>query len=517
MKSSTVMLDLEKADGESIELGYLESRLGESLPKYSLTNHDIQYPLRETSMQYQLLETTLTEAQPAEPIPIQINSSDQKSIAYLHGLRGLCAAVVYNFHHIAFWYGYPNDLVYQLGNKNKFHILQLPFIRWMWTGVNLSIFFFLSGYVLSISNLRKLRNNDNRYDCYQSLVSAVIRRPFRLFIPTLGISLIVALSLHLPSGFHPVLPKPQESLFAELKEFLLESLTLMNPFVKHGNSVNWYMYDIPAWTMPVELIGSMVVYFFIALSSLAPRQYEIVLFSITGLVFFFTNQWHVASFCGGVVLAINDLDGFDHRVLHHVSQRTRTIFYNTVLVIGLWLLSQPHPPLDPDAVIGSLGWKLLFDLIPSNYANTEPVRFYDTIGSFMCLYALLRLRWMQRIFSSRLFLFLGYHCVSIYITHAPYGFLFGDRIQRLFGVIKSPEITTVFDNLLPLPDYGPVGLSSNYLLAQSIMLPGNLAVAWLATKYLDRPSISIGRWIVHRLGQYFKILRNKDWEANWHG
>jgi peptidoglycan/LPS O-acetylase OafA/YrhL len=511
MKSSPSALDLEKANGEGIEMGYLDSGLGSSFSECTPSNLSEGYPMIESSMVYPLLpvENSFTETMTVPTAP-----NDQQSIAYLHGLRGLCAAVVYNFHHMAFWYGYPNDLVYQLGYKGQYHLLQLPLIRWMWTGLNLSIFFFLSGYVLSRSNLRRLRNNSKRHDFYQNLVSAVIRRPFRLYIPTLGISLLVALSLHLPSGFRPLLPTPKENLIAELKEFILESLTMMNPFVKHGNTVNWYMYNIPAWTMPVELAGSMVIYSLMALFSFAPRQYEIVLFSLTGLILFFANQWHMASFCGGVVLAINDLDGIDHKILKQLSQRSKTIFYNVVVFGGFWLISQPHPPLDPETAIGSLGWGFLFDLIPSNYADTEPVRFYDTIGSFMLLYGLLRLRWMQRIFSSRLFLFLGFHCVSIYVTHAPFGFLFGDRVQRFFGVIRNPEVTTIFDNVLPLPDYGPLGLSSGYLIAQFIMLPGNLAVAWLGTKYLDQPSISIGRWVVRRLGHHVKFFRNKDWELS---
>ena len=117
----------------------------------------------------------------------------------------------------------------------------------------------------------------------------------------------------------------------------------------------------------------------------------------------------------------------------------------------------------------------------------------------MFVYGVLRIQWLQRLLTTRVPLYLGRIAFSLYLIHIPLEWTLGDRIYRGFGIVRQ-EFTTPFDNWLPLPDYGPLGLSTGFLIAQCVILPINLFLAKLVTKYLDRRSVSSGRWLVSKLG-----------------
>lgn len=99
----------------------------------------------------------------------------------------------------------------------------------------------LSGYVLSISPLQKLHNGHIR-KFYTGLASAVVRRPFRLYIPVIGVSLVFAVSMHLPFGLAPIVgwPEPESDILAELGRWAPETLRVLNPFQLLGITKAWY-------------------------------------------------------------------------------------------------------------------------------------------------------------------------------------------------------------------------------------------------------------------------------------
>jgi peptidoglycan/LPS O-acetylase OafA/YrhL len=138
--------------------------------------------------------------------------------------------------------------VWGFGHEGKGYIVQLPFIRVLFSGGNaaVAIFFVLSGYVLSISPLQKLHNGHLK-KFYTGLASAVIRRPFRLYIPVIGVSLAFVVCMHLPFGLAPIVgwPEPQSDIFAELNVWLPETLRVLNPFQLLGITKPWYIYDPP--------------------------------------------------------------------------------------------------------------------------------------------------------------------------------------------------------------------------------------------------------------------------------
>ena len=68
------------------------------------------------------------------------------------------------------------------------------------------------------------------------------------------------------------------------------------------------------------------------------------------------------------------------------------------------------------------------------------------------------------------------------------------------------------DNKLYIPDIGPVGMSSRFLVALVIVLSVCLGIADLGTRVLDTPSVRAGKIITHRLGLDQRISGRKEVE-----
>jgi peptidoglycan/LPS O-acetylase OafA/YrhL len=104
----------------------------------------------------------------------------------LNGLRGILALVVLISH-----YSHPyqphKDLGYGFDDRNlkATSIMQLPILRVNHSGeAMVPVFLVISGYVLSYKPLKLV--SENLYgDMLSSTASAIFRRPFRLFIPSL--------------------------------------------------------------------------------------------------------------------------------------------------------------------------------------------------------------------------------------------------------------------------------------------------------------------------------------------
>ena len=441
--------------------------------------------------------------EPRLPVHSVAEATPTKRQHYLDGLRGLAALLVYFYHHIGWHYGPEDDIFKGFGVRGPAYIAQLPFLRVFFTGGHaaVAVFFVLSGYVLSIGPLKLIKEGQITR-CYTSLNSSAIRRPFRLFVPTAGVSLIFALALHLPFGLAPTLafPQPLPNVFAELARWITEFIWLLNPLLSHRTQGRWFLYDPPAYTMAMELTGSLFIFVLLACSASIPTRWRMVSLIAIWLLCLFTYRWVLTGFVGGMVLALNELEGFDEILLvKRVSGQTKNVIYHVFFVTGWYLLCAPGAHDHPEYLLEAPGWGLLGQLIPSNYMADEYFRFWDNFGAFFLLYSLLRISWLQTLFTRRPLRYLGRVSLSLYLIHAPLMYTVGDRIYRLFGRVFQTEITTWFDNKVPIQDFGIHGLSSRWLICQALILPITLALAEVGTILLDLPSIRVGRWVVEML------------------
>lgn len=100
------------------------------------------------------------------------------------------------------------------------------------------------------------------------LLSASVRRPFRLFLTVGAVSLVFALCMQGPFQVVRPLqwPEAEANLGRELWRWAREMGWTVNIFAKHGQFEHWFPYDPPAWTTAAELKGSLVVYGLLAVT-----------------------------------------------------------------------------------------------------------------------------------------------------------------------------------------------------------------------------------------------------------
>jgi peptidoglycan/LPS O-acetylase OafA/YrhL len=424
--------------------------------------------------------------------------------AFLDGLRGLAAFMVYMSHYIVWMYGHSNGIHDGFGYNGIYTFAALPFVRILFTGgaAAVSIFFVLSGYVLTRGPLAMLRAADMR-PLRVRLFFAAVRRPFRLFIPVAFVSLVFALALQLPFGMAPLVgwPKPKDNLLAELWSWFVEFWRATNPLITHSISQHWNPYDPAVWTIAIEFAGSLLVFAIVAVLTVVPPRFRSLFLVLLGAAFLFLYEWAMACFVGGVILAMSDVEGVGYVPrLSRLPIAWRPVVYNAIFFAGWYLLSQPTLPNNIEAAIDSPGWGWLTVMIPSSYYNGEYWRFWNQVGSTMVVYGSLRLRWLQKFLLLSPVRWLGYVSFSLYLVHIPMFWIIGDRIYRLLGTLPAGSgDESWFDNRLAFEDFGPTGFSAKFILAQMILLPLNLVVSKWCTVLVDEPSVKVGQWIETKL------------------
>ncbi|ETN40957.1 uncharacterized protein HMPREF1541_05237 [Cyphellophora europaea CBS 101466] len=175
--------------------------------------------------------------------------------SYLDGLRGCAAFIVFLHHSTQSFYrvvrpGYGSSAM-------ATHPLSLPILRVLFAGGPMvSIFFVISGYVLSTKPL-KLARLGRTAEVYECVASSTFRRGPRLYIPCLTATLLIALAAQ--AGLTDVqaprvyLPSP-DGLYAQLYRWASASSWFISPFA----SEHWF--EPNTWTIPIEFKGSLLVF-----------------------------------------------------------------------------------------------------------------------------------------------------------------------------------------------------------------------------------------------------------------
>ncbi|KAK2733644.1 hypothetical protein FQN55_003282 [Onygenales sp. PD_40] len=350
--------------------------------------------------------------------------------AYLDGIRGLAAVGVVVLHMVLGFF--PNSSYAYNGTEGRDSIFQMPFVRLLYTGQP-TIFFLISGYVLSLGTIKKCRSQS--WGSLQlDLSSKIFRRVFRLYIPGIVATFIpmFMISFGLFPGvaqFSEDMPHRTFDMVAQeptfFRQFWLWCKTippLFWPFDWENFSQNSpYAYQL--WTIPVEFRCSMVLFLVHAALARCSGKIRLTFNGILSLYFLTFEKWDVFLFLAGAFLAELDIikeeaaEGHLPKV-ENKDSKFKTITQSTprpwIMVTGmitsLWLLSVPAADIWNAWTFAVLEW-----YAPRTY--TGFFRFWDAVGTVLLLWSITGLPSVQRFFTRPIFLYLGNISFSLYLTH----------------------------------------------------------------------------------------------------
>lgn len=246
--------------------------------------------------------------------------------AYLDGLRGIAALIVYFYHFAIQW---RLDLVHGYGtpavSPNNQIIQAVPFRLLISGRASVSTFFVISGYVLSTRALRQIYSRQDPGRVLATLSGSFLRRPFRLYLPIITVTAFLAFLVQLPGagiwwykpdpvtrgGVPPIAPTPA----AQFSHWLSSISMLAYPFRTYylrgdrrpvGHIVE---YDGPLWTIPTEFKGSVIVFsLLLAFSRARNRILPLAFVFLGGVAWQFSRgDADTALFCAGMFLAELDI------------------------------------------------------------------------------------------------------------------------------------------------------------------------------------------------------------------
>ncbi|QIX01723.1 hypothetical protein AMS68_007240 [Peltaster fructicola] len=418
------------------------------------------------------------------------------SLAFLDGLRGIAALIVYFHHHNTDFYGMDCDIMHPYGYEGRYHIAQWKFIQLFVAGgtAAVMVFFVLSGYVLSRGTFQMLQNGKSTSSIHQYLLNASLRRPIRLWLPPILVSLVVALAFHTPLRPVGAFIDYRRNVFLEVWTWFINLLETVNPFTGHGPFLQAFMYDPPVWTMAYELNGSVVVYALLAICGpYLSIRHRMIALAVSLVISFEYGHFSLVPFMLGMMLAQMDVESLDKPYIDRMSERTRSLFLNGMFVVGWYLLSDLGP-IDKK----TNPW---FGISPSwipFYFYHNPNFATNIVGAFCMVYAALRLSWLQDLFNRAQWL--GRVSFALYLIHIPMIWFLAFRVRRFLGYpIPDNEKPRFYDNLLPIPDVGPMGFTTGLIAMQLICLPLNLALSEVVTRWIDETSVTVSKRFAARV------------------
>jgi peptidoglycan/LPS O-acetylase OafA/YrhL len=422
-----------------------------------------------------------------------------RETAWLDGLRGMAAFLVMSYHFNLNWY-FPALVEEPWGANLKEHgwdLWRMPFLRlWMCSGhTQVSIFFVLSGFVLSWSPLNSIRNKN--YDkLYKGLGSSAFRRWIRLYLPTVPIAFWECLELYF--GYREIGSKTRESnFFLQLWDFIKSCEQYANPLDFNRNQwSSLHPYDWTMWTIPYEFAGSLLV-FFILLAVGRIHNYTRRTIAISIIVAYCAAraEWSFWLFSNGVLIAdyVREHGGF--QALSDKQTTKSLIGWSALLVVALWIGGVPAPFT---SLYTRPGYDWLDSITPKNWMEVEGGgRLWWNIAGILIIFSSCHLSGIRRLFEHGAVRYLGRISYMMYLTHRivlePALRPFRDWIMPVFG--RDGFIDMPQDNGSPYHWLITILL---YCTLWLVIGPTAILVAHWCERLFDAPSVRFAKYVDER-------------------
>ncbi|KOS19074.1 hypothetical protein ESCO_000354 [Escovopsis weberi] len=423
--------------------------------------------------------------------------------AYLDGLRGFAALLVYWHHHQLWAHGSAglNPLFENgFGYEGKHAWVALPFVRNFFTGGHFAVatFFVISGYVLSLKPMGLIHARDlGRLG--DTIASATFRRWPRLFVPIIVVALSYALTWHM-TGIWVNGAKPAGNWRDEVCAFYLEFKNFS--FVYKEGGVPWLSYNFHLWSIPLEFRGSMVVYAVqLALSRSSQGARLLCQAGLVAYFVFIADGWFCAMFVQGMLLC--DLDLLAHKggklpAFVARLEPVKDVVFAHLLVVAMYLGGIPSQNTEVSQLARNRGWYYLSLLKPQ--AVFDYKWFYLWIAATCLVISVPRIPQLKGFFETRFCQFLGRVSFALYMVHGPVIWTVGDRLYAAAGWFTDEHTQHIprWADALRLPRKGPLGLEVSFLVPQLVLLPLTLLLAEVVTRAVDTPSVHFADWLYRR-------------------
>ena len=414
--------------------------------------------------------------------------------SYLNGLRGLTAIKVFTFHY-TFVYSDFGFQPWGVDDRHK-HVLELPIIRYFYSGFTSHVFFGIAGYLTSLRLFQLLEKNDanTRSKILQNISGSLFRRAFRLYLPVFLITLITTTYIHLgfyehnrpfildrklfPGEWYEPKPNMAETWSAQLAHWCHEMFDLTN--IVTEQTVYPY-HDQHLWSILSEMRASLHLYAVLVAVAQCKKHIRIVFMLFIAFMYFLWNHWEIWVYILGAVVAQADLllterdqeeretlvmerqvnGSIDHekplpqpqlsKPLHefphiHISKynsQIRSAIRWLAFLIAFYFLSYP---IDGSRDYAP-GYIWLNRMIPEWMVRKD--KFYPNIGTALLILLLARSnpdisKW-RRALTSHYPQYLGKISFALYLVHGPLMHSFGYLIPHKISWMAGTELMKMGD------------------------------------------------------------------------
>ncbi|KAE8147171.1 acyltransferase 3 [Aspergillus avenaceus] len=371
---------------------------------------------------------------------------------WLDGLRGVAAAIVAVDHFFMGEVWHPFLSFWGDPPESNRRLVQLPPVRILFAAhAMVTLFMVISGYALSI-NVLKARHTPQYFP---RIASAVLRRPFRIYLPVLFIAIISQLLFF----FNLYNWTFDEGLLKGLKPWTDPWAHLKWLFIYMTDSINIIAFEYNGgfngqlWTMPVEYRGSNVI--FLLLIGLSAWRPKLRLWSLPllGLYFLWYGIWDIFGFIWGLWLAekavgaaSRETEGDENEKLPLFSFTCATGKYGTwwprsvtvsrIITALSFILGYHFLCLGDDGHL-TPGYQFLEPLQPAKWRDDWQVIHWcwKSVGAALLVYAISESKMLQRPFNTRVAQYLGKISFSLYIVHQAIYHLCRDPLRNFIWLM----------------------------------------------------------------------------------
>jgi len=441
--------------------------------------------------------------------------------SWLDGLRGIAALEVYLFHALGCW---ATLVPAWHSSPDQTYIFQLPLLRTLFVSgpCAVSLFFSISGYVLTQKSLRWIRDGETT-KMYGSVRSSMMRRGVRLYLPPVALTFVEMCA----SRFGVPMPlnfdfRPESTFAGQVWDWISQTNKWVNPFMHLRYGLWRNGYEAVIWTIPLEFYGSFVCYILLLiLSRVRKNRLRMGLLGVFAGVCLIGGAWHLFCFTVGMVIADFHLSQEDEKEKmgkslpsnsektpgNEKEKRWHTLLWIGVFVVAFYVAGLPALWSDKAYEQPMPGYETLVSLTPKVFSmETEAAsRFWWSLSGPSLLLSISQLPSLKAFFETNFAQYLGKISFCLYLIHNFCVVLFGIAIKNfLMGIVGLD------------PNMKEGGLVYWVMCAVwfGIFTTVVFALAAVAERWVDRPNVRFSKWLEGYCSRYMQKSVGARRESN---